>query len=224
MWRLAIAAGSVAMITLLASLPASAQQISACLRTADGILYAVAVGSNPSSECNPLDQIVSWNIQGPQGLTGPQGPTGPQGDEGPAGGSSSGGSLKFAGYSSTAFTPGTGYSGLNGVCQADFSDQSRACTSKEFVLSAVTSAPVNGAWLNPEIVSISNTDSSGQIVVLDFSGASRFGHFGGFPSDRLNCKRWTLAAGHGLAVTSTGGINTVSCGGILPVTCCAPGQ
>jgi type VI protein secretion system component Hcp len=98
---------SAALLALVAGLPvaASAQSgdtIHACVQRATGLTRIVP----PGRACHPFEQLVIWNVTGPQGpagpqgvagavgasgLQGPEGPQGPQGPEGPQGPAGTGG-------------------------------------------------------------------------------------------------------------------------------------
>jgi len=70
--RLALAA-----ILALLALPALAQDpivYTGCLKSSNGTLYSVRVGTVPLSPCKAQDKQISWNMAG---LPGPQGPPGP---------------------------------------------------------------------------------------------------------------------------------------------------
>ncbi len=60
---------------------ASAQVINGCAGKTLGYLRVVS----SASQCTSLENAISWNITGPQGLQGPQGAPGPQGATGPQG-------------------------------------------------------------------------------------------------------------------------------------------
>lgn len=77
----------LACLGLLATSPLLAQStISACINSKGSPRLI-----GPAVTCNPSEQRLSWNVQGPvgpqgaQGLQGPQGPVGPQGSQGPQG-------------------------------------------------------------------------------------------------------------------------------------------
>ena len=55
--------------------------IHACVQRRTGDTRIVRAGE----ACRPFEQLVVWNVAGPQGPIGPQGPAGPQGPEGPQG-------------------------------------------------------------------------------------------------------------------------------------------
>ena len=55
--------------------------IHACVQKATGLTRIV----RPGQSCRPFEQLVVWNVSGPQGPAGPVGPTGPGGPQGVAG-------------------------------------------------------------------------------------------------------------------------------------------
>ncbi|HEX7317918.1 MAG TPA: hypothetical protein VF297_28700 [Pyrinomonadaceae bacterium] len=92
----AVAGGMV-----VASIPAPDGTITGCYQKNNGHLRVV----ESAGQCNPSEQVLTWNQEGPvgpqgpagpqgatgpQGLTGPAGPEGPVGPQGPAGDSASG--------------------------------------------------------------------------------------------------------------------------------------
>jgi len=67
----------VAALALLA-LPALAQDptvYTGCLKSADGTLYSVRVGTTPMAPCKSKDKGISWNMAGQPGPPGPPGPS-----------------------------------------------------------------------------------------------------------------------------------------------------
>jgi hypothetical protein len=88
-WRV-LALGSVAAIAVVvavgygyAALTATDQTYTGCLQ--NGALTNIAVGTAPLKACPKQALAISWNQNGPQGLTGATGPTGPIGATGPKG-------------------------------------------------------------------------------------------------------------------------------------------
>lgn len=78
---IAVCAGWVGCAAVLvASTPAGAQVIDACVAKSG----SVRIVSSPGS-CAKNETPLSWNVQGPPGPPGPQGPQGPQGVQGPPG-------------------------------------------------------------------------------------------------------------------------------------------
>lgn len=55
--------------------------VTACFKPSNGTLYLIGDGSSRSG-CQPGDQPISWNVQGPAGQAGPPGPPGPPGEDG----------------------------------------------------------------------------------------------------------------------------------------------
>lgn len=66
---------SLVLLLLFGTRPLVADQISACVNPA-GQMRLVASGAS----CRPQEELVTWNVQGPEGPEGPQGPQGPEGD------------------------------------------------------------------------------------------------------------------------------------------------
>jgi hypothetical protein len=58
----------------------AAETINACMNPAGHIRLL-----EPGSSCRREEQLIIWNVQGPQGAQGPQGPQGPAGTTGPEG-------------------------------------------------------------------------------------------------------------------------------------------
>lgn len=65
---------SLVLLLLFGSRALAAEQISACVNPA-GQMRLVADGVS----CRPQEELVTWNVQGPEGPEGPQGPQGPEG-------------------------------------------------------------------------------------------------------------------------------------------------
>jgi hypothetical protein len=96
--------------------------ITACFKPSNGTLYLIGNGSS-RRDCQPGDQPISWNAQGPTGVPGPPGPPGPPGADGEAG----------VGVTSVALAPGadpncplggskfTSASGVTYACNGGFS-------------------------------------------------------------------------------------------------------
>lgn len=173
---------------------ASAQTISACVRSPGGFMYNTMVDAIPP--CVAGDSVISWNVQGPAGAPGDPAPV-----------------FEFVGYSTGAVLGDVGIVGLHQTCHGDFGIQARTCTSQEFTLSSNIALPDAHAWLLPEIVGIS--DNAGAQV--DYSGVGK-------AFDDLSCSGWfpSMDLLHGLVVLSSGQIRSEPCNVARPVTCCAP--
>ncbi len=81
--------GAVSILAVYAE-AAPPDLIHACVQRRTGVTRIVRAGE----ACRPFEQLVVWNVvgpQGPAGLQGPEGPQGPAGPEGPAGPPGSGG-------------------------------------------------------------------------------------------------------------------------------------
>lgn len=84
-WLLAVV--SVSGFPVAAASAQSADTIHACVQRATGLTRIV----RPGQSCRPFEDLVVWNVTGPQGAAGPQGapgspgPAGGQGPEGPQG-------------------------------------------------------------------------------------------------------------------------------------------
>ena len=74
------------MIALLGSwvwVHAEGTIITVCVKS-NGAVYVIGAGFR-ASDCGARDQLLSWNVQGPQGVQGPIGPAGADGAQGPIG-------------------------------------------------------------------------------------------------------------------------------------------
>lgn len=80
-----IAVGLVAASVGLTAAAGTPKTYSACLSSKLGVMYNVAIGTQPLAKCVGSDVTISWNEQGPQGPAGLQGPSGAPGAQGPAG-------------------------------------------------------------------------------------------------------------------------------------------
>lgn len=95
---------------IVASIPAPDGTITGCYQKNNGQLRVV----ESVSQCNPSEQVLTWQQQGPQGPqgpTGPQGPAGPQGATGPQGLTGPAGPAGPAGPEGPQGPPGASASG-----------------------------------------------------------------------------------------------------------------
>jgi hypothetical protein len=76
-----LAAAGMLFIGSQAIAQAPSGQIFACVSSVTGLVRIVA----QNMTCRPLEQLVVWNVVGPQGPAGPAGPAGAQGPAGPQG-------------------------------------------------------------------------------------------------------------------------------------------
>lgn len=82
---LAAAVASLAGREAYASLRADpGNVIKACYKPSNGTVYILGRDSS-RTRCQPGDEAIQWNVQGPKGDDGPQGPRGATGPQGPQG-------------------------------------------------------------------------------------------------------------------------------------------
>lgn len=120
------------------------------------------------------------------------------------------GVYQFVGYSDGTTDGGQGFIHMHRLCQADFGDTARMCTTEEFFNSPNAAdpvegnAPTEGAWIHPIPVSVSIWDEQ----------------------HRLACVGWSNTSfSTGSAVLSEGRISeSIQCNSDLTVTCCARRQ
>lgn len=119
---------------------------------------------------------------------------------------------------------------LHSLCQTDFGDAARTCTTQEALLSpnlaALTST--SAAWVQPVLVSedVSLTSDPPAVlsIVRDVTGLAQtfiVGLFEDLRTGPLSCDRWTDSTAVGAQVDS-GAFVTDSCLSPHPVLCCAP--
>jgi hypothetical protein len=135
---------------------------------------------------------------------------------------------RFAGYS-TGTTLGNAGSviGMHALCQADYGEHARMCTSKEWWTSPNVSLPPNGpAWIQPVTVAaysgLDHTMTQTRNVVIDWTG-HRKNVQRNTDARPPTCRQWTDNNEDGLVVQA--GFTTVqtrACGSNNYVTCCTP--
>ena len=65
-------------------------------------------------------------------------------------GSGSGGSGEFLGFTGAITDAGVGgIAGMNALCEAEFGDNARFCTTEEFMRSGSQGVPSSAAWIHP---------------------------------------------------------------------------
>ena len=140
---------------------------------------------------------------------------------------------QLAGYS-TGTTNGSagGVGGMHALCQSDFGEQARMCTTKEWWTSPNAGPPPQGArtWVSPSPVgthAIPDADyMSGDALLsgwTDWTGyqlTQRLTSIARPPT----CLQWTQSAGslNGSVVTEQGAIEFDGCFETNRVTCCTP--
>jgi hypothetical protein len=128
------------------------------------------------------------------------------------------GPYQFVGFSSGTTDGAQGMLSMHALCQADFGETARICTSREFWLSPNAKAPTSSegdAWIHPE-----PHDSGGGGGTTDFSGYVIDGY-----SKSPACNGWNdnTSSVVGLIVRDTDGIPShADCINVFRVTCCAP--
>lgn len=136
---------------------------------------------------------------------------------------------QVAGYTSQTTTGDTdGVIGMHRLCQQEFGEKARMCTTREWWKTHTNIGTIPGsaaAWLHSEIVSVYPA-STGQVRYLDWTGFSILANSTGAPSDLLNCDQWTNAsASAGVAAFISAGKTEIqfwNCVDPLKVACCTP--
>jgi len=140
--------------------------------------------------------------------------------------------FQLAGYS-TRQTDGHagGIVGMTQLCQQDFGDSARMCTTKDWLTStSVEHLPDNlsDAWIQPVVVgAIYVPTDPAKIMFIDISGRIMSSTDLAFPKPNT-CNQWTSEDGSGMALhTSINDgnqtfIRTASCGDTEKVACCTP--
>ena len=181
----------------------SADKITGCLNSTQGVLYHVDEAPTPSLPCREGDREIQWNIQG---TSGPPGPVGPPGAASRA--------FRFVGVTTTTFDGsgnGGGWLAMTRACAADFPG-SRMAFSDE-IRSTLNPPDIPAiAWIQPRFTIV---DVRG--FLFDATGNQ-------FRSLSYDCGSWTsnLAGTGGGIVTPSGGIGLHGCFNVAPVACAAP--
>jgi hypothetical protein len=142
---------------------------------------------------------------------------------------------KFAGYTEQKTSGDTnGYAGMNAICQAEFGENARMCTTKEWFNTKVTvpnrQESLN-AWLKPTPVATVYNPNQGETLYMDWIGAELIlTGFGGYPLS-ATCEGWFTDGGtrgyvviEGSPTPASSHVTTINCSSIIHVTCCAPAQ
>ena len=140
---------------------------------------------------------------------------------------------QLAGYS-TGTTNGNagGVGGMHALCQSDFGEHARMCTTKEWWTSPNAGPPPQNArtWVNPSpVATIAIPDAnymSGDSIStgwIDWTGYQRI-QVKSTIARPPTCTQWTFNAAsfEGSVVTEQGAIEFDSCSIINRVTCCTP--
>ena len=142
---------------------------------------------------------------------------------------------EFAGYTTQRTTGGDqgGVVGMNAVCQQEFGERARMCTTTEWreTKKATQQAPENGifAWAQPDVIAVYKIFDDDFIAYLEasynvFHLAENLN-----PDEKLSCNQWRssddLFSGYGVVddeETPTYVVVRSSCAEPQSVACCAP--
>jgi hypothetical protein len=131
---------------------------------------------------------------------------------------------QFVGYAGPTEGAAGGIVGMHAICQAEFGELARMCTSKEFWTSPEAVGPLPlllSAWIQPSIVGIWQNGT--EAFAMDFTGARLRLDSLGLPT----CHQWTTSAEQfdGTFIAEFGGSVVLSYDACVEprlVTCCTP--
>ncbi|MEN8132905.1 MAG: hypothetical protein ABFS45_22550 [Pseudomonadota bacterium] len=141
---------------------------------------------------------------------------------------------QFAGYTEQETEGNTaGYSGMNAICQQEFGENARMCTTKEWFNTHGTSVPPQDedAWVQPVLVSSFYNHAFDLINWTDWTGAGTRIIPAAVPQNFASCNQWTNNRAEdgllGFVVSrvsdpSDEPLEQVDCSVPNRVTCCTP--
>ena len=132
---------------------------------------------------------------------------------------------RYIGNTTAVTLPSIGLNKLNDLCRADYGNEARMCSTKEYFETPDTTANAAGAaWVNPHIVTSVVSPINNDILLIDWTGARG-------TSTRLSCSQWTSDNGSHTATTiSNDGVPTGTkfvetddgCTVSRQIVCCTP--
>jgi len=142
----------------------------------------------------------------------------------------------FAGYTEQKTSgDAAGYAGMNSICQAEFGENARMCTTKEWFNTHGTHQPLQppdrAAWVQPELAAMVYRNDTQAVQIMDWTGIKTSTTLGSTYVSQASCSQWTsenpLQGGIMVSnepITNRDIVRHQTCVVKLQVTCCTPPQ